>query len=572
MYLRSTPRRNKDGSVVRYLQLAHNVWDPVAKRSKVQVAYNFGREDAHNRAALERLVASVSRFLDPDRALAATAGEGLAFVESRPLGGTWALQGLWRRLGIDTLMRRLLAGRRLDPRAERVLFALVANRALAPSSKLAAARWVGEDVLIDELAETSDDACYRAMDWLVEITGELERAVFDQVATLLNLEVDLLFFDTTSTYFELDEPDEPVARDEHGQRLAAGVDDEGDNGVKPAGFRSYGKSKDHREDLPQIVIGMAVTRSGIPVRCWCWPGNTADSALIRQVKQELRDWTLTRVIWVVDRGFTSAQNRRWLRRGDHHYIIGETLRSGSAEATAALARQGRYAQVAGNLRVKEVRISEAERFVICHNPEQADRDAAIRARLVQALTEVIAGSDQLSATKRAELRGVISTKPGLHRYLRVTPHGRLRVNATVINAEANLDGKYLLRSSDPHLSAEDLALGYKQLLEVERGWRDMKQVIDLRPVYHRLEQRIRAHVTLCWLALLLTRIIETTCAATWPTLRRELDRIKVGTFTGPAGTFRQRTELTAAQRTILAALQLAHPPRIYQLTPPGAAS
>src|SRR4029450_5332515 len=213
MYLRSTPRRNKDGSVVRYLQLAHNVWDPVAKRSKVQVAYNFGREDAHNRAALERLVASVSRFLDPDRALAATAGEGLAFVESRPLGGTWALQGLWRRLGIDTLMRRLLAGRRLDPRAERVLFALVANRALAPSSKLAAARWVGEDVLIDELAETSDDACYRAMDWLVEITGELERAVFDQVATLLNLEVDLLFFDTTSTYLELDEPAEPGGRD-----------------------------------------------------------------------------------------------------------------------------------------------------------------------------------------------------------------------------------------------------------------------------------------------------------------------------------------------------------------------
>src|SRR5919201_2939301 len=153
MYLRATPRKNTDGSVVRYLQLAHNVWDPAAKRSRVQVVYNFGREDVANRAALQRLVASVSRFLDPDQALAATAGEGLTFIESRPLGGTWVLDGLWRRLGIDQTMRRLLQGRRLDERAERVLFALVANRALAPSSKLAAAHWASEDVAIDGLAE-----------------------------------------------------------------------------------------------------------------------------------------------------------------------------------------------------------------------------------------------------------------------------------------------------------------------------------------------------------------------------------------------------------------------------------
>src|SRR4029453_4911568 len=148
MYLRATPRKNSDGTVVRYLQLAHNSWDSGAKRSKAQVLYNFGREDHTNRAALERLVASVTRFLDPDRALAVQAGEGLQFIESRPLGGTWALEGLWRRLGIDQTMRRLLKGRRLDDRAERVLFALVANRALAPSSKLAAAGWVNDEGLI----------------------------------------------------------------------------------------------------------------------------------------------------------------------------------------------------------------------------------------------------------------------------------------------------------------------------------------------------------------------------------------------------------------------------------------
>jgi hypothetical protein len=563
MYLRSTPRRNKDGSEVRYLQLAHNVWDRQLRRSKVQVVYNFGREDHANREALQRLVASVTRFLDPGAALAATA-EGLEFTGSRPLGGIWALDALWAQLGIGPAIRKLLTGRRLDASAERVLFALVANRALAPSSKLAAARWISEDVLIAGLPSVSDDACYRAMDWLLEIRDALEKKVFDNLADLLNLEVDLLFFDTTSTYFETEQADEPVARDKDGNAITSGG---AEQAGEPAGFRTYGKSKDHRDDLPQVVIGMAVTRDGIPVRVWCWPGNTNDSALIRQVKDDMRDWCLARVIWVADRGFASAENRRYLRKGGGHYVIGEKLRSGSAEAQAALSRQGRYKDAAGNLKVKEVRIAEDERFVICFNPEAADRDAAVRARMIAQLTELIKDSDALSRDKRAELRGVISTKPGLNRYLRVTPGGLLRTDAARAKAEENLDGKYLLRTSDPKMTAEDIALGYKQLLEVERGWRDMKQVIDLRPVCHRKEERIRAHVILCWLALLLARIAENACGGTWPDLRRQLDRIHVGTFAGPAGTFRQRTEITKAQRDILRQLKIDMPPRIYQLRP-----
>ena len=567
MYLRSTPRRNKDGSEVRYLQLAHNVWDPQKRRSTVQVVYNFGREAAANREALQRLVASVTRFLDPDAALAALA-DGLEFTESRPLGGTWALDALWSRLGIGKEMRRLLRGRRLDDSAERVLLALVANRALAPSSKLAAARWASEDVMIAGLPATSDDACYRAMDWLPEIKDDLERRVFDSLADLLNLEVDLLFFDTTSTYFVTEDEDEPVARDKNGIPLTSGNTGRDEQGrQEPGGFRTWGKSKDHRDDLPQIVIGMAVTRDGIPVRAWCRPGDTSDSALIRQVKDDMRDWCLSKVIWVADRGFTSAENRRYLRKGGGSYIIGEKLRSGSADAAAALSRRGRYKDVAQNLKVKEVRIAEDERFVICFNPEGADRDAATRARMIAQLTEAIKDSDQLSPGKRAELRGVISTRPGLNRYLRVTPGGLLRIDAARAKAEENLDGKYLLRTADPKLSAEDIALGYKQLLEVERGWRDMKQVIDLRPVWHRREDRIRAHVILCWLALLLARIAENACGQTWPELRRELGRIHLGTFTGPAGTFRQRTEITKPQAAILKAMDISAPPRIYQLKP-----
>ncbi|MDN5916132.1 MAG: DUF6444 domain-containing protein [Pseudonocardia sp.] len=174
---------------------------------------------------------------------------------------------------------------------------------------------------------------------------------------------------------------------------------------------------------------------------------------------------------------------------------------------------------------------------------------------------------QLSVTKRAELRGRISTMPGLNRFLRVTPKGLLRVDRKKTTAETKLDGKYLLRCSDPHLSAEDIALGYKQLLQVERGWRDMKTTLELRPVYHRLEDRIRAHVILCWLALLLVRIVETTTGDTWNQVRDDLQELHVGTFEGPAGTFRQRTELSAAQRDILTKLGIDTPKKIIELGP-----
>nr|WP_228010747.1 IS1634 family transposase [Nonomuraea phyllanthi] len=561
--MKTTKRENKSGTV-RYLHLAHNEWDPVKGRAVPKVLFTFGREDELDREAVKRLVTSLSRLLEPGDALAATTASDLEYVSSVPFGGTHVLDQMWCRLRIDQIVGRVgqpKRGRRRNMTVtERVLFGLVANRALAPSSKLAAAEWMNHDVHIDGLATVDDDACYRAMDWLHEVRDELEKQVFDEVANLLNPEVDLLFFDTTSTYFELGEADEPVGRDERGERATDGQD-----AGNEAGFRTYGKSKDSRDDLPQIVIGMAVTRDGIPVRCWSWPGNTADQALIRQVKDDMRDWTLSKIVWVTDRGFSSERNRRYLRQGDHAYIIGEKLRSGSPEVTAALARQGRYADIAENMRVKEVRISDTERFVICHNPEAAQRDAHMREQFVAQLTELIDGTDTLSEFKRGELRGKITGKPGLNRYLRTTPAGKLRIDHKKIKFEENLDGKYLLRCSDPHLPAEDIALGYKQLLEVERGWRDMKQIIDLRPVYHRLEERIRAHVILCWLALLLIRIIETTAGTTWQHARRELNRLHLGTFTGPTGTFRQVTGLTKSQIDLLSKLRIDHPKKIIDL-------
>jgi len=531
--------------------------------------YNFGREDELDKDSVRRLVAALSRLLDPAEALAAAEPGELSVTASRPAGGTHALDQLWRKLGLDDVILRCLAGRaepgrRPDPAAERVLFALVANRALAASSKLAAADWVCADVHIDGLDDVSDDACYRAMDQLLAIEPDLAEQAYYQVTDLLNLEVDLLFFDTTSTYFETEEADEDMPRDVRGERVPAGSKDT----AGEAGFRTHGKSKDSRDDLPQVIVGMAVTRDGIPVRVWSWPGNTADSGLIRQVKTDLRQWALSKVIWVADRGFTSEENRRFLMQGGGGYIIGEKLRSGSPDVKAAMSRQGRYKAVRDNLQVKEVRLGDdADRFIICFNPDQAERDAAIRARLVAQLEEIIAGTDALTAAERAKLEGTLAGRPGLKRFLRVTPAGLLRVDKAKIKTEENLDGKYLLRSCDPHLTTEDIALGYKQLLQVERGWRDMKQVIDLRPVFHRREDRIRAHVILCWLALLLIRVAENTAGRPWARIRDELQRQHTVTWTGPAGTFRQTTDLTKPQRDLYTALSIEPPKKILALDP-----
>lgn len=547
MYVRTVTRRGKSG-VVSYVQLARNEWDPVRKRSVAKVVCGLGRADQVDRAGISRLIGSLGRVIGQDVVGGGSGGVARP-VWSRPMGGGYVLDGVWRGVGLDECVvgsGQNDRGRRRDLLAtERVLFALVANRALAPCSKLAAVEWMTKDVVIPGLdgvgPVVDEDACYRVMDWLSDHEAVFSKRVFDRVCSHLDLEVDLVFFDTTSTYFEIDTADDD-------------------------GFRTWGKSKDSRDDLPQIVIGMAVTRTGIPVRVWCWPGNTADQGLIRQVRSDMRDWTLSRIIWCADRGFTSERNRRELMRAGGGYILGEKLRSGCGEAQAVLSTPGRYHTVAGHLRVKEVHLRNRtgvnDRFIICVNPDQVERDKTIRDHLVARLHQMIDHTDSWSATRRAELKGRISTMPGLNRYLRVTPTGLLRVDKTKIINEASLDGKYLLRCSDPHMSPTDIALGYKQLLQVERGWRDMKSTLNLRPVWHRLEHRIRAHVSLCWLALLLTRIIENTTGQPWTHTRQTMQRLHHTAYTTGDTTLTITTQPTPQQTNILTQLCLSPPPAI----------
>jgi hypothetical protein len=173
------------------------------------VIHSFGRADTVDRAALARLVVSISRFLDPAQAVTAAAGADVEVLDSRRLGGAWVLDQLWQRLGIGAAIRRVAADRKVDGEfAERVIFALVAQRALEPGSKLAATRWVARRVFIEGLAAFSDDAAYRAMDFLRAALDEVAAEVFASVAHLLNLDCDIVFVDTTSTYWQVDVPDE----------------------------------------------------------------------------------------------------------------------------------------------------------------------------------------------------------------------------------------------------------------------------------------------------------------------------------------------------------------------------
>ena len=571
MYLRETKRTNRDGSQVAYLQLAHNERHFDTGSSVAKVIHNFGRAEQVDRDALARLVSSISRFLTPEQATVAAAGAEVDIVDSRPLGGAWTLDRLWERLGIGAAIRRVATGRRLDGEAvERVVFALVAQRALQPASKLAATDWVAKRVAINGLTSFSDDQAYRAMDFLLEALNEIAAEVFGSVAHLLNLDLDLIFVDTTSTYWELDVADDLAD-------LQDTVDDDGVTRPVESGKRAFGHSKDFRTDLPQVVIAMAVTRDGVPVRCWTFPGNTADTLIIRTVKDDLAGWNLHRMVWVADRGFASAANRAYLTRGGGHYIHAEKLRNTNGEAAAALARPGRYRTVAGNLRVKEVAVApggkgdgdqgaRAQRFVVCHHPEQAERDATVRGQLVAHLQNLIVGSDSWTDRRRNEFVGSLKTKPGLRRYLRRTNGGLLRVDAAAIKRESHLDGKWLLRTSDSTLTPEDLAAAYKQLLQVERGWRDMKGALGLRPVFHHREDRIRAHVQLCWLALLLLRVVENATDDTWRNVGNELERMHLVTLATTDGQVAQRSTLTTGHKAILAALKLPEPPRFFDFT------
>jgi hypothetical protein len=561
MHLRVTKVKQKNG-VAEFVQLVESERHPETGVPRARVIQHLGRKDQLDVEALKRLVKSISRFIEQPAAeggavqgslfdVAGFEKSPFEFVGARSLGAVWLLDGLWKRFGIDRILGKLLAEREFTTPIERLLFAMVANRAVAPCSKLAMEAWVARDVVVPGLDAVGSEQLYRAMDFLLAADAKIQEGVFFSVANLLNLEVDVLFLDTTSTYFEVENPDEP--------------------GDERLHLRQRGYSKDNHPELPQVVIGFAMTKQGIPVRCWTWPGNTGDQSVIEQVKRDLNGWKLGRVVTVADAGFNSEKNRRILQQAGGHYIIGEKLRvTATGHPAEALSRGGRFKTLDDGLEIKEVKVggdgAKARRYVVVKNPDVASRDKAKRDDITAEVERRLAALKELDGEPHQKAECALRSHATFGRYVTQTPTGRLKLHRDKIASEELLDGKFLVSTSDDSLSVEEIVYGYKALWAIERTFRDMKHVLDLRPVYHRLSDRIRAHVLLCWLAMVLVRVAENETGETWPALRAEMGRHQLATIEGKTGTVQHTSRPTAFQIATYKACKVDPPPKIYSMS------
>jgi len=363
MYLRTTQRRNADGSTVRYYQLAENTWDAAKGCAVARVVYNFGRADQLDVATLQRLAKSILRVVQEQQGQGVSEnGTAIQLLDAWPFGGVWVLQQLWKELGIDAILRQPAGIKRSTLRLLDAIFVMVANRTLEPVSKLYCwEQWLREEVFLPRGKELELHHLYLGMDLLENHKEAIEKSVYFAMADLMNADVDLIFYDTTSLHFEVDEEDEV----ELGKRQRR---------YPPQ--RKRGHSKNGRDDAPQIVIGLAVTRDGLPVRSWVFPGNTADVTTVERVKNELRGWRLGRCVFVGDAGMNSEENRRRLSLGGGKYILASKMRAGDEVTDEVMTRPGRYRTVKDNLRVKEVIVGDGERarrYVVCHNPLEEQR-------------------------------------------------------------------------------------------------------------------------------------------------------------------------------------------------------
>jgi transposase len=564
MYLRTTKRRNADGSEVRYFQLAENVWDAAKGCAVARVVYNFGRADQLDADSLRRLARSILRVVEDDEAqiraqaptgTAGPGGEPIRLRDSWPYGAVWALEQVWKQLEIDQVLEQLERRSRRKLPVRRALFAMVANRALAPCSKLYCfEQWMREEVFLAEARTLKLEHLYRSMDVLERWKQEVEKAVYFATADLMNADVDLVFSDTTSLHCEVDQEDEEVL-DEFGRNYEP--------------LRKRGHSKNGRDDALQLVIGLAVTRDGLPVRSWVFPGNTGDVTTVERVKEDLKGWRLGRCVFVGDAGMNSEENRRKLALGGGKYILASKMRAGDEVTREVLTRPGRYQQVAENLRVKQVLVGDGarrRRYVVCHNPVEQRRQRKHREQLVEQLGRELASLQPRSGQEHSKRVCELRTSRRFGRYVRQGDKS-LVIDWKAVRQEERYDGKWVITSNDDTLTPEDLALGYKQLMRVEECWRQLKSGLRMRPVFHRRPWRIQAHVTISVLALLLERIIEIRARDTWRNVRDSLQTIKVVEYDRGGYRIRQTTGLRLSIDKLLDKLGMQYPPEMVSIEP-----
>ena len=560
MYLRVTERRNRDGSSVAYYALAENVWNTQAKRSEAQVIHNFGRADQLDKAALQRLIASIQRVIDADAVstLPTSGKASLPDIEIDvvfELGVVLAARALWEELGIGGAIRTRLMRAQLSAPHEMALFAMAAQRLDDPGSKLGCAtRWLPDIAWLPEAGSLAVDQLYRALDFLAVWSEEIERDVFLRSADLLRLDVDLIFYDTTTAYFEIDEPDEHCEL--WGGKLFAPL-------------RQRGHNKEGRDNQPQVIIAMAVTRDGMPVRAWVLPGNTADVATVARIKQDLHAWRLGRCLFVGDGGMYSADNLIELSRGLGRYVLAVPMRRVKDVETDVLTRPGRYRKVADNLEVKEVWVGDGERrkrYVLCFNPAEAEQQRTHRAQvLVKLAAELTLLDERQEDHPKAACALMASRRYG--RYLTTDYTGRPRLDAAKVKAAEKFDGKWVVITNDETLTAEDVALAYKGGAIIESCFRRMKQTgLEVRPMFHWAPRRIEAHVKLCVLALQVQRTAEIRTGLSWARIAHLLGTLKAVRYVAERQTIVQRTKITSELAELLKKLGIPIPKQLMAVT------
>jgi hypothetical protein len=546
--------RTKKSGPRSYLQMVENHWQDGRPRQRVLVT--LGRvEELRDRHAVDRLLRSGARFAQKLLVLTAHQRGELPVVRTWRLGAVLVFERLWQETGCAEVLARLLEPRRFAFPVERALFLTVLHRLLAPGSDRAADKWK-HDYLLNGAAELDLHHLYRAMAWLgEELAAEEQRGSTRRVPLCtkdrieeglfarrrdLFTRLEVVFFDTTSIYFEGE------GGDELGQR---------------------GFSKDHRPDLYQMVVGAVLDGDGRPLCCELWPGNTTDvKTLIPIVDGLYRRFGILKVCIVADRGMISRETLADLDAQGWPYILGARMRRCKEVRAQVLSDRGRFrvvhpksknAKDPAPLKVKEVRV-EDRRYVVCVNEDEVAKDRADREAIVANLREQLHAGD----------KSLVGNK-GYRRYLKVEGPGHFAVDKAKIAEEERYDGTWVLQTNT-ELATAEVALQFKRLWLVEHWFRACKSLLETRPIYHRCDETIRGHVFCSFLALLLRHELQSRLAAwgkapEWADVIADLERLQVVDVEQEGKRFRLRTQVQGTCSRAFRAAGVALPPTVQQL-------
>jgi transposase len=548
--------RSKSDGARTYLQLVENHW--VEGKSRQRVVATIGRMDQLQESGqIEAIVRSAARFTEKMMVLTAHEKGETTTIATRRVGPGLIFERLWTERGCREELRSLLKGRSFLFDVERAIFLTVLSRLFHPGSDRQWERWQQEYRI-----EGSDGIMlhhyYRAMGWLGEEISEqtdalpfaprctkdvIEEGLFARRRHLFS-SLEVVFFDTTSLYFE------------------------GEGGAS-LGERGY--SKDHRPDLKQMVLGVVLDNEGRPVCCEMWPGNTTDVETLIPVVERLRKrFGINRVCIVADRGMISqgaieeleGEQLKW------DYILGVRMRKSVEVQREVLPRGGRYQVVhpgkihsksPSPLKVKEVKV-EGRRYIVCHNEDQARKDEADREAIVAALEEKLTRGE----------KSLVGNK-GYRKYLRRKGKEQgFEIDRDKVEQESRYDGKWVLRTNREDWGADEVALKYKQLLEVEQLFRCAKSVLETRPVYHKCDETIRGHVFCSFLALVVMKELHDRLESKglkleWADIIRDLDRLQEVEIEQDRKRFVLRTQTQGTCGKVFQAVGVALPPTLRQL-------